>query len=81
MITVTRFFRHPKADRKVMHILLTYSDGPEETRDWPDGTREFYWEPSGYRNRSDADLVEEVRGLLGLSPDVPLACPPFQEAA
>ena len=74
MITVTRFFRHPKADRKVMHILLT-------SRDWPDGTREFYWEPSGYRNRSDADLVEEVRGLLGLSPDVPLACPPFQEAA
>lgn len=71
---IVRFFKHPKADRKVMHVRVTDGENPE-------AVREFYWELSGYRTRPDDDLVREVKGLLGLGEDYPLECPPYQEAA
>ena len=70
---IVRFFQHPKADRKVMHVKVTDDGQPAP---W---IREFYWGPNEYRNKSDGELVEEVRRLNDLKPDYPLECPPFED--
>lgn len=68
---VVQFFQHPKLDRKVMRVKVTPTKPEEE----PETTREFYWEPTAYRNRSDEALVAEVRKLLGLKAEDVLECP------